>query len=98
VFRFPAVHSFPALLAPMSLFRSLRTPSRLCSLLSAIGAICGIGGTALLALRPDQMTPVFALYLAAASSWMGVGRLTRQRWLLASNVVYFGLAVKGLMF
>ena len=98
--RSPAVYSLPALLSPASLLRSLRAigAARLSSALSATGALCGIVGTALLAVNPHQVTAVFALYLGAASSWMSVGYLTRQRWLLASNVVYFALAVKGLMF
>jgi hypothetical protein len=67
-------------------------------MLSAAGSMCGIGGTALLAAHPDQTTAVFALYSGSAAAWMVVGYLTQQRWLLASNVVYLMLALKGLMF
>lgn len=87
--------TLPALRAPL---RSLLDTSQLRSALSASGALCGIGGTALLALEPQRVAEVFALYLGAASSWMAVGYLTKQRWLFASNIVYFGLALKGLMF
>jgi hypothetical protein len=100
VFRSLAANSLAALPAPGALLRSLCALllTRLSAALSAAGALCGIAGTALLAVDPDQVAPVFALYLGAAASWMGVGYLTRQRWLLASNVVYFALAVKGLLF
>lgn len=80
--------------------RSLRevVEQHLRTLLSATGALCGIGGTALLATHPDQTASVFALYTGSAVAWMGVGYLTQQRWLLASNIVYLMLALKGLMF
>ena len=100
MFRSLAAASLPALPAPGVLLRSLRAlvAVHLSAILSATGALCGIAGTALLAVHAEQVASVFALYLGAAASWMGVGYLTRQRWLLASNLVYFALAVKGLLF
>lgn len=99
VFRSPSPQLLPTLLAPFYHFRTLclLVIQRLSTLLSAAGAVCGIGGTALLAAHPDQTATVFALYSGSALAWMGVGYLTQQRWLLASNVVYFALALKGLM-
>jgi hypothetical protein len=99
VLRLVADYTLPTLRAPALLVRSLRdaTP-RLSGVLSASGALCGIAGTAVLALQPERMGEVFALYLGAASSWMAVGYLTKQRWLFASNIVYFALALKGLVF
>ena len=97
VLRLVADYTLPALRAPGSLFRSFREGApRLSGVLSASGALCGIAGTALLAVDPQRVVPVFALYLGAASSWMAVGYLTKQRWLFASNIVYFALALKGL--
>ena len=97
--RLVADYTLPALRAPGSLLRSFRVSTpRLSSLLSASGALCGMAGTALLAVEPQRVVEVFALYLGAASSWMAVGYLTKQRWLFASNIVYFALALKGLMF
>lgn len=99
VFRSLTFGSLPALLESLARWRGwrdLRLP-RLSTVLSASGALCGMGGTALLAAHPDQTTIVFALYAGSATSWMMVGYLTRQRWLLASNIAYLLLAVKGLM-
>jgi hypothetical protein len=89
----------PSLLAPVNRLRWLRefVLPHLRTGLSAGGAMCGIGGTALLAAHPDQTAAVFALYTGSAIAWMGVGYLTQQRWLLASNAVYLMLALKGLM-
>ena len=70
---------------------------RVTTVLSACGAVCGMSGTALLSAHPDQTTAVFALYAGSAMSWMTVGYLTQQRWLLASNVAYLLLALKGLL-
>jgi hypothetical protein len=100
VFRSLSPYLLPTLLAPCSRVRSLCALliERLSAVLSAAGAMCGIGGTALLAAHPDQTTAVFALYSGSAAAWMVVGYLTQQRWLLASNVVYLMLALKGLMF
>jgi hypothetical protein len=100
VFRSLTLYPPATLLASIDRLRSLGDFVRqhLSTVLSAAGAACGIGGTALLAAHPDQTTAVFALYSGSAAAWMGVGYLTRQRWLLASNVVYLALALKGLMF
>ena len=89
----------PSLIAPLNRLRPLYDSvlQRLSTVLSATGAMCGMGGTALLASQPNQTAAVFTLYLGSAASWMAVGYLTKQRWLLASNVIYFMLAVKGLM-
>ena len=99
MFRSLTLHSLPALLAPVFRLRSLRNVvlPHLSTVFSAAGAVCGIGGTALLAAHPGQTTAVFALYSGSAMAWMSVGYLTQQRWLLASNVVYLALALKGLM-
>jgi len=99
VLRFVADYTLPALRAPGLLLRSFREAApQLSSVLSASGALCGVAGTAVLAVDPQRVSEVFTLYLGAASSWMAVGYLTQQRWLFASNIVYFGLALKGLMF
>ena len=89
----------PSLIAPLCRLRPLRdfALQRSSTLLSATGALCGMVGTALLASHPQQTAVVFTLYLGSAAAWMGVGYITRQRWLLASNVIYFMLALKGLM-
>ena len=89
----------PSLVASLCRLRPLRdfALQRSSALLSATGALCGMGGTALLASHPQQTAAVFTLYLGSAAAWMGVGYLTRQRWLLASNVIYFMLALNGLM-
>jgi hypothetical protein len=99
VFRSLSLHLLPTLLAPFCHLRSVYVWSlqRLIKVLSAAGAVCGISGMALLAAHPEQTTIVFALYSGSALAWMSVGYLTQQRWLLASNVVYFALALKGLM-
>ncbi len=100
MFRSLTLYSLPVVLAPFGRLRSLYdfVLQRLSTVLSAAGAVCGIGGTALLAAHPGQTTAVFALYSGSAAAWMGVGYLTQQRWLLASNVIYLMLALKGLMF
>lgn len=89
----------PTLLAPLCRLRPWcdLALQRSTTILSATGALCGMGGTALLASHPQQTAAVFTLYLGSAASWMAVGYLTQQRWLLASNVIYFMLALKGLM-
>lgn len=89
----------PSLIAPLCRLRPLCdfAVQRASTILSATGALCGMAGTALLASHPDQTEAVFTLYLGSAASWMGVGYLTHQRWLLASNVIYFMLALKGLL-
>jgi hypothetical protein len=66
--------------------------------LSAVAAICGITGTALLSIHPEQVLPVFALYLASSSTWIAVAALTRQPWLLCSNGIHVALALKALVF
>ena len=71
--------------------------ARMSTIFSALGAMFGMGGTALLATHPAQTTVVFALYSGSAAAWMTVGYLTGQRWLLASNVAYFLLALNGLL-
>ena len=88
----------PSLLAPLCRLRTLCDSrlQRLSTILSAAGALCGMCGTAVLATHPHQATAVFALYLGSAAAWMGVGHLTQQRWLFASNVIYFMLALQGL--
>lgn len=88
----------PNLVAPFCRLRPLCESAlqRSSTILSASGAMCGIGGTALLASHPHQTAAVFTLYLGSAGAWMAVGYLTKQRWLLASNVIYFMLALKGL--
>jgi hypothetical protein len=99
VLRFVSDYTLPALRAPGFLFRSVRDAAPpLTGVLSASGALCGVAGTALLAVDPQRVSEVFMLYLGAASSWMAVGYFTKQRWLFASNIVYFGLALKGLVF
>jgi hypothetical protein len=70
----------------------------LTTLLSAIAAICGITGTALLSLHPEQVLPVFALYLASSSIWIAVAALTKQPWLLCSNGIHVALALRALVF
>ena len=99
MFRPLTLDLMPGLLAPIHRLRWLRefVLPHLRTGLSAAGAMCGIGGTALLAAHPDHTATVFALYTGSAVAWMGVGYLTQQRWLLASNVVYLMLALKGLM-
>jgi hypothetical protein len=94
-----SLYSLPTSLASFSRLRSLCDwlRKRLSTVFSAAGALCGMVGTALLAAQPDQTTAVFALYSGSAAAWMGVGYLTRQRWLLASNVIYLVLALKGLL-
>jgi hypothetical protein len=67
------------------------------TLLSAAAAVSGIAGTALLAIDPTHVLPVFALYLASSCAWIGVGVLTKQPWLLCSNVIYFALSLKALV-
>jgi hypothetical protein len=100
VFRSLTVLPLPLLLASVARLRPLRDfiVQRASTVLSAVGALCGMTGTALLAAHPGQTTAVFALYSGSAAAWMTVGYLTRQRWLLASNVAYLMLALKGLMF
>jgi hypothetical protein len=68
------------------------------ALLSAIAAICGITGTALLSLHPEQVLPVFTLYLASSSIWIAVAALTKQPWLLCSNGIHVALALRVLVF
>lgn len=89
----------PNLIAPFYRLRPLCEIAlqRSSAILSATGAVCGMGGTALLSSHPHQTGAVFTLYLGSAAAWMAVGYLTKQRWLLASNVIYFVLALKGLM-
>ena len=70
----------------------------LTAVLSAVAAICGITGTALLSIHPEQVLPVFALYLASSSTWIAVAALTRQPWLLCSNGIHVALALKALVF
>ena len=97
MFRSLTVFPLPFLLASMARLRDL-VVQRASAVLSATGALCGMTGTALLSAHPSQTTAVFALYSGSAAAWMMVGYLTRQRWLLASNVAYLMLALKGLMF
>lgn len=89
----------PNMIAPLRRLRPLcdLALQRSSTILSATGALCGMGGTALLASHPHETAAVFCLYLGSAAAWMGVGYLTQQRWLLASNVIYFMLALNGLM-
>ncbi len=100
MFRSLTFFPLPFLVASVARLRPLRdfVIQRACTVLSATGALCGMTGTALLSAHPGQTTTVFALYSGSAAAWMSVGYLTRQRWLLASNVAYLMLALKGLMF
>jgi hypothetical protein len=70
----------------------------LSTLLSAIAAICGIAGTALLSVHPEHVLAVFALYLVSSSTWIAVATLTKQPWLLCSNGIHVALALKALVF
>ena len=100
MFRSLTIDSLPGWLGSITRSQSWRgfIATRLSTVLSAAGAVCGMAGTALLAAHPEQTKIVFALYSGSAASWMAVGYLTRQRWLLASNVAYLMLALKGLIF
>ena len=64
--------------------------------LSAIGALMGIAGTAVLAFQQREVATVFALYLISNLAWIAVGMKTRQVWLALMNVVYMALAIYGL--
>jgi hypothetical protein len=65
--------------------------------LSAMGALIGIAGTAVLAFQHREVTTVFTLYLISNLAWIAVGLKTRQLWLMLMNVVYMALAVYGLL-
>jgi tryptophan-rich sensory protein len=65
--------------------------------LSAIGALMGVAGTAVLAFQQREVTTVFTLYLISNLAWVAVGMKTRQLWLALMNVVYMALAVYGLL-
>ncbi len=86
-----------ALDVPLQILRRSLLP-HLNAVLSASAAIFGIAGTAWLAVDPTQVAGVFALYMASSTAWIGVAALTRQPWLLCCNVIYFGLALKALLF
>jgi hypothetical protein len=64
--------------------------------LSAIGALLGIAGTAVLAFQPHEVATVLVLYLISNLAWIAVGMKTRQWWLLLMNSVYMALVVYGL--
>ncbi|HEY5807534.1 MAG TPA: hypothetical protein VIT67_06180 [Povalibacter sp.] len=99
MFRSSTSYPLPTLPSSIGRLRSLWNfvLPHLGAVFSAVGAVCGMGGTALLASHPTQTTAVFALYSASAAAWMTVGLLTRQRWLMASNIAYLMLALKGLL-
>ena len=65
--------------------------------LSAIGALMGVAGTAVLAFQKGEDATVFTLYLISNLAWVAVGMKTRQVWLMLMNVVYMTLAVYGLL-
>jgi hypothetical protein len=64
--------------------------------LSAIGALTGITGTAVLAFQQREVATVFTLYLISNLAWIAIGMKTRQLWLMLMNVVYMALAIYGL--
>jgi tryptophan-rich sensory protein len=64
--------------------------------LSAIGALMGVAGTAVLAFQQREVATAFTLYLISNLAWVAVGMKTRQSWLALMNVVYMALAVYGL--
>jgi hypothetical protein len=66
------------------------------TLASALGALFGIAGTAVLARAPAQVPTVFVCYLFSNLAWICVALRTRQLWLLAMNLVYLSLACVGL--
>lgn len=76
---------------------SLRVECTLNAVLSAIGALMGIGGTALLAVLPDQVFAVFVLYVISNIAWITAALRTRQPWLLLMNAVYLAIGVSALL-
>jgi tryptophan-rich sensory protein len=64
--------------------------------LSAIGALMGVAGTAVLAFQQREVVTVFTLYLISNLAWVVVGMKTRQLSLALMNGVYMALAVYGL--
>lgn len=66
------------------------------SLLSALGALLGIAGTALLSCDRSHIAAVFALYLLSNAAWIAVGIRTRQWSLFFMNLVYMSLGLYGI--
>ena len=77
---------------------ALAAPKRwLVSALSAIGALLGIAGTAVLVLTPEKVSAVFSLYLISNVAWILAALRSRQPWLLLMNAVYMSLGIIGLL-